>query len=74
MATKATKRPNTPKSKQVKTIATKNERPTKTVDVAGLPDERTVAEAFASIEEIRKSVKPLPEGMTVKDLIEEGRR
>ena len=31
-------------------------------------------EVFGRIEEIRKSVKPLPKGMTVKDLIEEGRR
>ena len=31
-------------------------------------------EVFAKIEEIRKSAKPLPKGMTVKDLIEEGRR
>jgi prevent-host-death family protein len=31
-------------------------------------------EVFARIEEIRKSAKPLPKGMTVKDLIEEGRR
>lgn len=31
-------------------------------------------EVFASIEQIRKSAKPLPKGMTVKDLIEEGRR
>ena len=31
-------------------------------------------EVFVRIEEIRKSVKPLPKGMTVKDLIEEGRR
>jgi prevent-host-death family protein len=31
-------------------------------------------EAFARIEQIRKSAKPLPKGMTVKDLIEEGRR
>lgn len=29
---------------------------------------------FARIEEIRKSAKPLPKGMTVKDFIEEGRR
>lgn len=29
---------------------------------------------FARIEQIRKSAKPLPKGMTVKDLIEEGRR
>jgi prevent-host-death family protein len=31
-------------------------------------------EVFARIEQIRKSAKPLPKGMTVKDLIEEGRR
>jgi len=31
-------------------------------------------EVFARIEEIRKSAKPLPKGMTIKDLIEEGRR
>lgn len=30
--------------------------------------------AFARIDEIRKTAKPLPKGMTVKDLIEEGRR
>ena len=29
---------------------------------------------FADIERIRKRAKPLPKGMTVKDLIEEGRR
>ena len=29
---------------------------------------------FARIERIRKRVKPLPKGMTIKDLIEEGRR
>jgi prevent-host-death family protein len=29
---------------------------------------------FAEIEQIRKRVKPLPKGMTVKDLINEGRR
>lgn len=33
-----------------------------------------LGEVFARIEEIRKSVKPLPKRMTVKDLIEEGRR
>lgn len=33
-----------------------------------------LGEVFARIEEIRKNVKPLPKGMTVKDLIEEGRR
>jgi prevent-host-death family protein len=31
-------------------------------------------EVFARIEQIRRSAKPLPKGMTVKDLIEEGRR
>jgi prevent-host-death family protein len=34
----------------------------------------SVEEAFARIERIRKRVKPLPKGMTVKDLIEEGMR
>jgi len=29
---------------------------------------------FARIERIRKSAKPLPQGVTIKDLIEEGRR
>jgi prevent-host-death family protein len=31
-------------------------------------------EAFDGIERIRKRAKPLPKGMTIKDLIEEGRR
>jgi prevent-host-death family protein len=31
-------------------------------------------QVFADIERIRKRAKPLPKGMTVKDLIEEGRR
>jgi hypothetical protein len=30
--------------------------------------------AFARIDQIRKTAKPLPKGMTIKDLIEEGRR
>jgi prevent-host-death family protein len=34
----------------------------------------SVEEAFARIEQIRKRIKPLPKGITVKDLIEEGRR
>jgi prevent-host-death family protein len=34
----------------------------------------TLKEAFAEIERIRKRVKPLPKGVTIKDLIEEGRR
>ena len=33
-----------------------------------------VQEAFAEIDRIRARVKPLPKGMTIKDLIEEGRR
>jgi prevent-host-death family protein len=32
------------------------------------------AEVFAHIEEIRGRAKPLPQGVTIKDLIEEGRR
>jgi len=31
-------------------------------------------EAFANIERIRKRIKPLPKGVTIKDLIDEGRR
>jgi prevent-host-death family protein len=34
----------------------------------------SLKEAFAEIERIRMRAKPLPKGMTVKDLIEEGRR
>jgi prevent-host-death family protein len=34
----------------------------------------SLKEAFARIERIRMQAKPLPKGMTVKDLIEEGRR
>jgi len=30
-------------------------------------------EVFADIERIRKRAKPLPKGITIKDLIEEGR-
>jgi len=36
--------------------------------------EKTIAEAFAAIDRLRKHIKPLPKGMTLKDLIEEGRR
>lgn len=35
---------------------------------------RSLEEAFKNIERIRLRAKPLPKGMTVKDLIEEGRR
>lgn len=38
------------------------------------PDLRDVKEIFADIEKIRRKAKPLPPGVTVKDLIEEGRR
>jgi prevent-host-death family protein len=34
----------------------------------------SLKEAFAEIERIRMRGKPLPKGVTVKDLIEEGRR
>ncbi len=37
-------------------------------------NEASVKEAFANIERIRMGAKPLPKGMTIKDLIEEGRR
>lgn len=32
-----------------------------------------IKEIFASMERIRKRAKPLPPGVTIKDLIEEGR-
>jgi prevent-host-death family protein len=34
----------------------------------------SLKDIFADIERIRKRAKPLPKGMTIKDLIEEGRR
>jgi len=37
------------------------------------PVDRDIEEIFAGIEELRKKTKPHP-GVTVKDLIEEGRR
>lgn len=36
--------------------------------------DRTLEQAFADIARIRRRGKPLPKGVTVKDLIEEGRR
>lgn len=36
--------------------------------------ELCMAKAFARIDQIRKRVKPLPKGMTIKDLMEQGRR
>jgi prevent-host-death family protein len=35
---------------------------------------KNLAKIFADIEEIRRRAKPLPKGITVKNLIEEGRR
>jgi prevent-host-death family protein len=37
-------------------------------------NEATLKEAFAGMARIRKRAKPLPKGVTIKDLIEEGRR
>lgn len=34
----------------------------------------SLKEAFEDIERIRRRAKPLPKGVTIKDLIEEGRR
>ncbi|MGB9465813.1 MAG: type II toxin-antitoxin system prevent-host-death family antitoxin [Candidatus Acidiferrum sp.] len=38
------------------------------------PDLQDIKEIFAGMERIRKRAKPLPRGVTIKDLIEEGRR
>ncbi len=35
--------------------------------------ESNLTDVFSRIEEIRRSAKPLPKGITTKDLIEEGR-
>lgn len=37
-------------------------------------NEKSLKEVFADIERIRQRAKPLPKGLTIKDLIEEGRR
>jgi prevent-host-death family protein len=37
------------------------------------PADVDLKEVFASMERIRKRAKPLPRGVTIKDLIEEGR-
>ena len=42
--------------------------------IAPVRVEKSLADAFAQVDRIRKRLKPLPKGMTVKDLIEEGRR
>ena len=44
------------------------------VPVVPARNEVSLKEAFADIERIRLRAKPLPKGMTIKDLIEEGRR
>jgi prevent-host-death family protein len=38
------------------------------------PDLQDIKEIFAGMERIRKRAKPLPRGVTIKNLIEEGRR
>lgn len=43
------------------------------VNAANNAEQKTLKEAFESIEKIRRRAKPLPEGMTIKDLIEERR-
>jgi len=42
--------------------------------IAPAPPKIDLKQVFADIEQIRKRAKPLPRGITVKDLIEEGRR
>lgn len=42
--------------------------------IAPARDHLSLKEIFADIERIRLRAKPLPKGVTVKDLIEEGRR
>jgi prevent-host-death family protein len=42
--------------------------------IAPAPVNNDIKKAFAEIDKIRSRIKPLPKGMTVKDLIEEGRR
>jgi prevent-host-death family protein len=37
-------------------------------------EKNSIQDAFSAIDEIRSRLKPLPKGMSVKDLIEEGRR
>jgi prevent-host-death family protein len=37
------------------------------------PDLQDLKEIFAKMDEIRKRAKPLPKGVTIKDLVEEGR-
>lgn len=44
-----------------------------TAEIVPAQEEVDIKELFASMERIRKRAKPLPRGVTVKDLIEEGR-
>jgi hypothetical protein len=54
---------------------TSNRRRSRTAAETAAPrTEDTLERAFARIDQIRKTAKPLPRGMTIKDLIEEGRR
>jgi hypothetical protein len=58
-----------------KTKQISNRRRGQTVAEADAPrTEDSLERVFARIDQIRKTVKPLPKGMTIKDLIEEGRR
>ncbi len=52
-------------------ITRRSQRPAETVPP--LPND-SLDKAFARIDRIRRRTKPLPKGMTIKDLIEEGRR
>lgn len=42
--------------------------------IAPAHDDISMKEAFAEIDQIRRGLRPLPKGTTIKDLIEEGRR
>jgi len=42
--------------------------------IVPVQDKPDLDQVFAKIDGIRTRLKPLPKGMTVKDLIEEGRR
>jgi hypothetical protein len=45
-----------------------------TAETADARTDHSLERAFARIDQIRKAIKPLPKGMTIKNLIEEGRR
>lgn len=42
--------------------------------IAPAQADMSIKEAFEEIDRIRRRIKPFPKGMTIKDLIEEGRR